>query len=238
MTDYHVHVGWFSDGYHSPEEIWEAEQKAGITDMFVSSTSTCARLYKQVITELRELKSLGGNHIHPVLWLTPQMFHSNCKWILPFLLHSKIKWEMIKMHWGVHNEWFKNRQIVEKALAVAYKIQVPVLFHSGDKSQCEASVFEKIIAEHQELQFVLAHGRPTNQAIRILSKYQNVVVDTAFMSDENMIEFAKHGFNKSVLFGTDIPINKVFYPKLETSDFILQQKQAYDRIITNNNFEK
>lgn len=28
MIDNHVHVGWYTDGYHSPKEIWQAELEA------------------------------------------------------------------------------------------------------------------------------------------------------------------------------------------------------------------
>ena len=73
IIDNHVHVGWFTDGYHSPKEVWNSAIAAGINGMVVSSTSTCAELYKDVRRELRELKRLGGDRVHPVLWLTPRM---------------------------------------------------------------------------------------------------------------------------------------------------------------------
>ncbi len=59
IIDNHVHVGWYRDGYHSPKEIWEAETAAGVDEICVSSTSTCAELYDIVIEEMIELKRLG-----------------------------------------------------------------------------------------------------------------------------------------------------------------------------------
>ena len=90
MTDNHVHIGWYTDGYHSPKEVWQAEQEVGIEEIVVSSTSTCAEKYKLVVREMRELIRLGGIRIHPILWLTPRMFHSNCRWAIPYMIHSKI----------------------------------------------------------------------------------------------------------------------------------------------------
>ena len=52
MIDNHVHVGWYTDGYHSPKEVWQAELDAGIDEIAVSSTSTCAELYKLVVREM------------------------------------------------------------------------------------------------------------------------------------------------------------------------------------------
>ena len=50
IIDNHVHVGWFTDGYHSPKEIWVSEMAAGVDGMAVASTSTCAELYKDVFS--------------------------------------------------------------------------------------------------------------------------------------------------------------------------------------------
>lgn len=76
IIDNHVHVGWYRDGYHSPKEIWEAETAAGVDEICVSSTSTCAELYDIVIEEMIELKRLEGSKVHPILWITPQMLKS------------------------------------------------------------------------------------------------------------------------------------------------------------------
>ncbi len=100
MIDNHVHVGWFLDGYHTPREIWEAEDRAGIDEIVVSSTSTCAELYKLVVREMRELIRLGGSRIHPILWLTPRMF-TRKHYAIPFLL-KKISWQGIKLHFEAH----------------------------------------------------------------------------------------------------------------------------------------
>ena len=87
MIDNHVHVGWYTDGYHSPQEIWQAELEAGIEGIVVSSTSICAELYKLVVSEMRELIRLGGPRIHPLLWLTPRMMKT---WGIRYMLHSNI----------------------------------------------------------------------------------------------------------------------------------------------------
>lgn len=46
MIDNHVHIGWYADGYHYPKSVWMAEIEAGINEIAVSSTSTCAELYR------------------------------------------------------------------------------------------------------------------------------------------------------------------------------------------------
>ena len=40
MIDNHVHMGWYTDGYHSPLEVWQSEQEAGIDEIVVFDALT------------------------------------------------------------------------------------------------------------------------------------------------------------------------------------------------------
>lgn len=217
MTDNHVHVGWYTNGYHSPIEVWQAEQEAGIDEIVVSSTSTCAELYKLVIREMRELIRLGGTRIHPLLWLTPRMMKT---WGIRYMLHSKIRWEGVKMHWRAHREWYYNRPLLARALDVARCLRVPVLLHTGDFKECHASVFLDICRQHEDLTFVLAHGWPVVETMEVLAQCGNVYVDTAFMPVVDAVSFVQNGFAGQMLFGTDAPINQLFYKDMTTSKYI------------------
>lgn len=227
IIDNHVHVGWFTDGYHSPKEVWNSAIAAGINGMVVSSTSTCAELYKDVRRELRELKRLGGDRVHPVLWLTPRML--KVKYALPYMLHSKIKWQGVKIHSEAHPEWAHNKALLDKALNVARNLDVPILVHTGNFSSCHAGLFKDVIAENSDLTFVLAHGRPINETIEILQCCHNVYVDTAFMPKEDLYQLAELGLSDKILFGTDVPINTVFFKYISTSDYIrLRTQELHD----------
>lgn len=217
MTDNHAHVGWYTDGYHSPLEVWLSEEEAGIDEIVVSSTSTCAELYKLVIREMREFIHLGGSRIHPILWLTPKMMKS---WGLSYMLHSKIRWQGVKMHWKAHREWYYNRKLLHKALEVARRLEVPVLFHTGVYDECKAGVFMDICKQYEDLTFVLAHGRPIDETLCVLRDCPNSFVDTAFMPIEDVVVLVQNGFAERILFGTDAPINRIYYKELSTSTYI------------------
>ena len=221
IIDNHVHVGWFTDGYHSPREVWYSEMAAGIDEMAVSSTSTCAELYKVVVREMRELVRIGGNRIYPILWLTPKMMKR--RYALPFMLHSKVRWRGIKMHWGAHPEWAHNEKLVERGLGVAKKLKVPVLLHTGNFENCHAGKFAEIIQNNNDLTFVLAHGRPVDEAIEIMNKCSNAFVDTAFMPMCDLHKILNGGLMEKVLFGTDAPINRVYYKDMDTISYIKNQ---------------
>lgn len=239
MIDNHVHVGWYTDGYHSPKEVWQAEQDAGVDDIVVSSTSTCAELYKLVVQEIRELIKLGGAHIHPVLWLTPRMMRTRG---IRYMLHSKIRWQALKMHWEAHHEWYYNRMLTMEALIIARKLDVPILLHTGNFKECHASVFQPLSLENPDLTFVLAHSRPIDETLDVLHNCPNTMVDTAFMPSQDVLRLAENGYSDRILFGTDAPINLLFYEDRTTTEYIkscrtvLQDtlpQSVYKRIMSN-----
>jgi hypothetical protein len=237
MTDNHAHVGWFNDSYYSPMDIWQKEKKAGIDDIVVASTSTCAELYKLVVSEMRELIRMGGEHIHPLLWLTPRMFHSNCRWALPYLLHSGIRWEGAKFHWRAHCEWYNNRKLLHNALEIARWLDVPVLMHTGEYDVCHAGVFKEVCLSYNDLSFVLAHGRPLDETIDVLSSCSNTYVDTAFMPATEVKQLADSGFCDRVLLGTDAPINQLFYKDIDTSEYIRNYISELRKLLSEEQFE-
>lgn len=218
IIDNHVHVGWFTDGYHTPREVWNSAMAAGIDGMAVSSTSTCAELYKVVVREMRELIKLGGDRIRPVLWLTPRMM--KCRYALPYMLHSKIPWQGIKMHWEAHKEWANNKKLVRQGLEIAKQLHVPILLHTGNFDCCHAGRFKEIISSNPDLTFVLAHGRPINEAIELLNCSDNVWVDTAFMPKDDLMQLVENRLSERILFGTDMPINKIYCDDIDTSTFL------------------
>ena len=234
MTDNHAHLGWYSDGYHSPKEVWQAEQEAGIEEIVVSSTSTCAEKYKLVVREMRELTRIGGSCIHPILWITPRMMKT---WGISYMLHSKIKWEGVKLHWQAHREWYYNRKLLHKALEIARRLQVPVLFHTGEFKECKAEVFMNICKQDDDITFVLAHGRPLNETIDVLSKCPNTHVDTAFMPASHVKILIDAGFIHRILFGTDAPINLLYYKNMSITQYIKVQIKNLQKELTPDQFE-
>ena len=234
MTDNHVHVGWYSDGYHTPRDVWQAELDAGIDDIVVSSTSTCAEQYKLVIKEMRELIQIGGSRVHPLLWVTPRMMKT---WGIRFMLHSKIHWEGVKMHWYAHREWFYNHRLTNDAISIAKKLNVPVLLHTGEDRVCSPFSFQPLIKNNPDLTFVLAHGRPLDETIRILLEYPNTMTDTAFMPVDDVNRLVEVGLEDRVLFGTDAPINMLYNETTSTADSIKESIDSLQRKLPRPVFE-
>lgn len=228
IIDNHVHVGWYTDGYHSPSEIWKQVKLSPVDEICVSSTSTCAELYKVVVREMHELTRLGGAKVHPLLWLTPRMFRT---YGLRFMLHSKIKWQGVKIHPESHPEWSHNKSLARRAVAVAQQLNVPMLIHSGNFPVSEANNFRYLFEEFPAQTFVVAHGRPFAQILQIMTECPNVWVDTAFMPIEDVCTLVSEGLSDRILFGSDIPINHCYFPEMSTHDYLRQQLSNLKRCL-------
>lgn len=226
IIDNHVHIGWFSDGYHSPFEVWSTLKNAGIDKCVVSSTSTCADLYHNILTEFHQLIALADKeNVKPLLWLSPDMIVK--RWPLKKLLKSKIEWRGIKLHYISHPQFSKHKEWVNTAIAIAYSLgKVPILIHTGEWETCHAGIFEPLIDSHPRLNFVLAHGRPIDETIYLMKKYPNVWTDTAFMPIEHIKRLKEKNLNERVLFGSDAPVNRIYVHELSTADYLKERMRA------------
>lgn len=220
IIDSHVHIGWFSDGYHAPREVWTALQSAGVECAAVSSISTCAELYHNIVTEFCQLISfVGKDKIAPILWISPKMLQKG--WPLHKLLKSKIEWMGIKVHYVSHPQFADNNLLMNNALKIARDLgNVAVLIHTGMWDSCHAGAFEPLIAENQDLSFVLAHGNPIDETIDLMRTYPNVWTDTAFMPIESVIMLKNNNMTGRTMFGSDAPINRIYYPDLSTEKYL------------------
>ena len=135
------------------------------------------------------------------------------------------------MHWEAHPEWAHNAKLVERGLGVAKQLKVPVLLHTGNNDNCHAGKFAGIIQNNNDLTFVLAHGRPIEEAIELINKCSNVFVDTAFMPMSDLRKILDIGLIDKVLFGTDAPINHVFYKDMDTVSYIKSQVDNVNSIV-------
>lgn len=235
MTDSHVHVGWFVDQYHSPDDVTIKLRQSGVERVLVSSTSTCAEEYDLVLHEFEWLTEEWGENIIPALWVTPQMIETGA---LEKLLNSGIQWKAIKMHWHAHSKFFEDAALVNHILNDYRTETLPVLLHTGNFPECHAAVFSDIICKYPAHNFILAHGRPLDEAKTMLQKYDNVFVDTAFMPISDVSDLVKCGWEDRILWGSDCPINEHFYPESDIVSYLDNRIGELSRTIPANTFTK
>lgn len=210
ICDFHVHVGQFKGLYFSPAEIVKKLKKLGISRWAVSSTSTCDRdfNFEKVKQEILEMMALAPEQTLPVLWISPEMLEASKDLkkydILPFVA--------FKIH-GISHKWDPKGKSLRRVFHIARERNIPLLIHTGGSPDTESGVYAVVCSQFPDVIVILAHGRPVNQAITVMKRCQNTRVDTAFMPIEDIKQIVASGLSDRILFGTDFPIDKYFYPK-------------------------
>lgn len=216
MIDSHIHVGQFNDLYFGPAMIHDLMARLNIDYYAVSSTTICEENYPKVLEELQELITLDKDKVIPIMWVTPDSLNGNIAWYLD----SSIKWKCIKIHPFLHpDKWTKPDGIMTEVVDIAKELNIPILIHTGNEASCQSNLFEEIIAYNPDSTFILAHGRPLNQSLRMVKRYDNAFADTAFMPSSHIKDFIDFGLAHKVLWGTDMCIPQYFYPSCNLQQY-------------------
>lgn len=245
ICDAHIHIGQFYNIYTHPKELAFFLDLVGVDRFSVSSTSICEGNHKKVLKELFELRSIMKDRMFPVLWIIPQMLDTDG---LRMFIDSELPWKCLKIHPQLHpTEWDPFGKNMGKVLHLAKKLKLPILIHTGDFEFCHAGLYLQLASENPDILFILAHGRPIDETIKVMKTCDNVYTDTAFMPTENIAKLCSAELADRILWGTDYPIPKYFFRNESMADYyqsIVNElttnettKLHFDKI-THLNFEK
>lgn len=236
LFDTHIHVGQFRELYESPKELVEYLSSVGVSRFAVSSTTICEYDYDKVIYEMKELQTLCGNRLIPVLWILPEMLQDGG---LNKLMDSKIHWRCLKIHPQLHPEtWLPESKELRWVVSMASILQCPLLIHTGEMAGCYPHLYETVIEKNNNVTFILAHGRPIDETICLMEKYKNVWTDTAFMPIENICKLCEEKLSERVLWGSDYPITKYYYHQTDMKTYYLGLIKQLKETINNDDFER
>lgn len=233
LHDAHVHIGQFRDLYSSPEEVFAFLNAFGVSRMAVSSIGTCAGDPEIPIREVGRIVELGKERITPVLWINPEWVESDA---LTCLLNCGIAWKCIKVH-GYFSRWEDCPELLQSVVDLARKMNVPFLFHTGGRPESDAGSYLPIVKKNPGVTFILAHGRPVDQAIQVMEDCPNVMADTAFTPEEDVAKMIHRGFADRILWGTDYPLQNVFYEGEDIVTHFNARVEAFRRMMTHEEWE-
>lgn len=236
VNDAHFHVGRFRRQYFSPKHILGFMDRGAIERVAVSSTTVCDLGYAQGLKELKWLVRHAPERIVPVLRVTPDMLETG--WVDRYLV-SGLKWGCVKIHrllgWDDDDFIGQAGRFVELASGLG----VPVLLHTGGGSgEADAAKFRPLLESFPECRMILAHSRPVDQTLEMLSEFPNAWCDTAFTPVENVATLVKAGFGDRVLWGTDYPIPQYFYPNKDMQSYYNNQLHKLKNEIPQQEFYK
>jgi len=112
---------------------------------------------------------------------------------------------------------------LEDVCAVIGEMKKPLLIHTGGIDSSHALRFESIVSRYKQQIFVLCHARPSSEAFYLLNKYDNVWIDTAFLSIEKIKANVSETNEDRILFGSDYPINRWFSELTDDEEWYCKQ---------------
>ncbi len=229
IIDSHVHIGQFYDRYYSPTFVSKLMTSVGAAYYAVSSTTMCDEDYTKVLSEIKELISLDGERVLPIMWITPYGLKGSIAWFLD----SGIRWRCLKVHPFLHkNDWEPGGLQFREVIDIARELNVPLLIHTGQDKCCLCGKYEQMIAENTDINFILAHGQPIQQVIPILGRYENAYADSAFMSIGQMREIIDNKLANKLLWGTDVCIPLYFHPHMNLVKHYGRKLKSFRKVCT------
>ncbi len=222
-ADFHVHVGQFYQKYYSPQNVIEAVLLAGIKSIVFSSTSAGVSsdnkaemielhdFVQNEVSDTLELASKAGIEAKAFLWVSPEF------WKAGFSLEKDLEsglYAGIKLNPRTFFERYspdEQDEIVEKTFCVARDFNLPILLHTGiDEGLDCPKRFERFFKDFSTVSVTLAHIRDYETCIDYFARYNNLLGDTAFASDEAINAVCNAGFVDRLRFGTDFPVTHYF----------------------------
>jgi predicted TIM-barrel fold metal-dependent hydrolase len=238
MRDEHIHIGKFKESYYEPLEVIQTVMESGMEGLSFSSTTSCSDniLYIEVEKEIKQLLSQvswNTDIIKPYLWYIPDYIKQGItvENTMTNLPHHGIKLHPFAHHWDFDNK--EQLGMLHKLFEYAGENHLPVLIHTGNSGVDSADKFECFFRDYTNVTFTLAHCRPLEKTIEMMTKYNNVYCDTAFVPETDIKQIVKHGLSHRIILGSDFPVTYYFsvnYPPLGDSVPIsLKEQYAEDK---------
>jgi len=206
LTDIHTHFGSFGEYYYPLKEVIQELKNVGVKRVaMMPAIPLKDDLHIPLNHDILPALEISDIEVIPILFTSPAMIEQD-----PLFKKVKdIPYKFIKIHPYGHN-WGKYPHLIDIILEHAKNINIPIMIHTG-YDESEPKNFQDWFKKYPKTEFILAHGKPADQAKEMLENYKNVWVDISFMNINGIQLIATKENNNRILFGTDIPITKAFY---------------------------
>lgn len=214
MFDSHVHVGTVFGAPGCRRRRFDVDQVArwltdlGLAGYAVSSTTTSFDPDGSV-DEMRQIVDLLQDRVIPLLWLTPAMLSG--RRLGSYL--SALNWRGIKIH-PLADRWDLEAPATMRLFRLAAERDLPVLMHTGWTTESNAGLARAACHQFPAVRLVLGHGRPIEETLSMLGDFENVRVDTAYMSIEDIRKIVVAGMADRILYGSDFPLDACYYSRM------------------------
>lgn len=230
ICDCHVHYGEFREDYYEPEQIVKWYNELGIDKVGIMPIgTTCLNDFS---IDQKIMAALPTERFVPYIWVSPEMIDTDRS----LEIINTISYKVIKIHTYARKEWVEMPDKIRLVLEVASKKNVPVMFHTGGWRGSNAIQFYKFCREYPGVTFILAHGKPISQTLTVLKGAKNAYTDSSFMTNESIKLICDAGLSDRIIFGTDFPIMKTFWPEINLLDWYKNNVMELIKIFGEKNF--
>lgn len=203
VYDSHLHMGVLSDGIIiHPNEIKMFVRQYGVKGGLIMPT---ARIGGNDNLELHD--TLYNEALNCGFQIALYLNFNVIKRLKEGSYDAKYQFNAFKIHPDAVDYSDEDLDDVCNVISLLKK---PLLIHTGGTACAHASRFESIIRKYKQQVFILCHGRPSEDAFSLLNKYDNVWIDTAFISIDKIRAYVSEYNEERILFGSDYPINRWF----------------------------
>jgi predicted TIM-barrel fold metal-dependent hydrolase len=236
MVDSHIHIGQFKNVYYDPLEITDIVISSGMEGLAFSSTTSCKDnvSYREIEKEIARFLSqtpYTPETVRPFFWYIPDYISGgigieNACNVIPY---KGIKIHPYAQHWDFENS--AHIGALHSLFDYASRGKLPVLIHTGHSGVDSADRFESFFAEYTNTQFILAHSRPLETAVKMLKRYANVFCDTAFVPESCIQKIGKSGLKDKIIFGSDFPITHYYNQEIDPRKQYAKELSKHDNEI-------
>jgi predicted TIM-barrel fold metal-dependent hydrolase len=215
MTDNHIHIGQFKETYYDPVQVIQIVMEKCEEGLCFSSTTTCREdiTYAEVETEIdHALAHIAWppETVRPFFWYIPSFIEQGVDFekAVKNLPYKGVKLHPLAHRWDLDNE--KTLNVLHGIFGYAGENKLPVLIHTGHSGVDAANLFSQFFPLYPDVQYILAHCRPLDEAVNLMSNYPNVFGDTAFLPEADLQKIIDRGLSHKMILGSDFPITNYF----------------------------
>jgi uncharacterized protein len=265
VIDFHVHLPvyedfcasayeWFAQAYPSAEDYQFFCQKFSDANNFLSLMDENGVDYSVVLAEVAPLTTgiatndmvkafcRGNSRLIPFATFNPYT-HSGMGATLDDLIMNH-GFKGVKLY-PTYNYFYPNDTIMYPLYAVAQRLGIPVLFHTGSSIFKNSRIkygnpifYDDVAVDFPDLKIVMAHGGRGpwyEEAITMVRLHKNVFIDITGLPPQKLLEYfpEMERFSHKFIFGTDWPNVKVEHNIKVVSSLPMAQS-AVDKILGEN----
>jgi len=214
IIDIHVHIGIYDNHYDFSIFYLKELCRCLPIEFFVCAPSS----WQQSIDDY-SIKSFEGSPSYLAkrslfwLWISPVRNKS-----IEILELKKIPkgYVGIKLH-PYADQYDTNKGLLRKVFKSCERWNVPLAIHTGNDGSEPLSICHAI-PENYSLPVILFHSRPIIEAVEAAKIHSCIYLESSFCEPEDFAMTFNEIDHKRILFGSDYPLNIVYYPGFNIID--------------------